>query len=727
MSVAISAEHRDLAATVRSFLQSRKARAAARALLDAPSAPLPDFWPRACKLGWAGLHLPEEYGGSGFGLSETAVVLEQFGHELAPGPLLPTTAASAVIHDLADPLLKERLLPGLADGSVIGAVGLGGSLALSPGADSTHTLSGETGPVLGADAATVLVLSAGEDLVVIDARQAGVTVTAHPCLDPTRRSAAVRLDGVPVATHDIIPGGRRHSLAVLRALVSAEASGLARECTQAAAAYAKDRIQFGRPIATFQAVKHHCANMLTAAELATAAAWDAARACADPADQFQLAAAAAAQLAVSAAVANAETSIQVHGGIGFTWEHDAHLFQRRALTLAALVSPSEAAADVARTAAAGTVRDLAVALPPEAEAARPAIRSEVAAIAALPETERRRAMVDSGLLMPHWPKPFGRQAPAAQQLVIEEEFAAAGIERPHLGITSWILLTLIQHVDPAQVDRLVRPALYGELIWCQLFSEPGAGSDAAGITTRGRRTAGGWLVTGQKVWTSGAREAGKGLATVRTDPDAPKHRGITTMVIDMRAPGVDVRPLRQNTGNSDFSEVFLTDVFVSDEDVIGEVDSGWTVARATMGNERVSLGGGDNAVPGSRAVDLFGLVREHGDRVPGADGRLGALLAEEHALNLLNLRSAERALAGSGPGPEGNITKLVLAEHVQRQAALVTELVGPDAVFTTGRTGVAGLMRLGVRAMTIAGGTSEITRNQIAERILGLPRDPLIG
>ncbi len=163
--------------------------------------------------------------------------------------------------------------------------------------------------------------------------------------------------------------------------------------------------------------------------------------------------------------------------------------------------------------------------------------------------------------MPHWPKPWGLDAGAIEQLVIEQEFAAAGIKRPGYGITGWVILTLIQHATSEQVARWVVPALNHEVIWCQLFSEPEAGSDAAGIKTKATRVDGGWLINGQKVWTSGAHLASYGLATVRTNPDAPKHSGITMMVIDMKAKGVKVRPLKMATGNSDFNEVFFDDVF----------------------------------------------------------------------------------------------------------------------------------------------------------------------
>jgi alkylation response protein AidB-like acyl-CoA dehydrogenase len=254
-----------------------------------------------------------------------------------------------------------------------------------------------------------------------------------------------------------------------------------------------------------------------------------------------------------------------------------------------------------------------------------------------------------------------------------------------------------------------------------LFSEPGAGSDAAAISTRGLREEGGWRVTGQKVWTSAAQSSQWGFATVRTDSSGPKHSGITMMAISMSAPGVTVRPLRELTGSSMFNEVFLDDVFVPDDDVVGEVGQGWAVARATLGNERVSLGGGASLL-GITATDLVDQVKEHPDGARFAD-ELAELLAEGQAKRLLGVRQAARAVTGAGPGPEGNLAKLLSAEHDQRVADLARRLAGPGAI--TGDAQHASWAYLMSRALTIAGGTSEIVRNQIAERILGLPRDPL--
>jgi alkylation response protein AidB-like acyl-CoA dehydrogenase len=289
-----------------------------------------------------------------------------------------------------------------------------------------------------------------------------------------------------------------------------------------------------------------------------------------------------------------------------------------------------------------------------------------------------------------------------------------------------VLLTLIQHATPEQVQRLVPPALRQELIWCQLFSEPNAGSDAAGVRTKGTKVEGGWIVNGQKVWTSGAHLAGKGFATVRTDPDVPKHQGITMMVIDMHAKGVEVRPLRQTSGASDFNEVFFNDVFVPDEDVVGPVNGGWTVARATLGNESVSIGGGD----GGRSMPadgLIGMYDAHPERLTGGPVRIGRYIANQHAMAALNLRSAHRAVAGGGPGPEGAMTKFVLSEIGHDAAEILADLSGAETAYLDGAGAITGPLVLMHRGMSIAGGTSEIKRNQIAERLLGLPRDPLIN
>ncbi|OBF66974.1 acyl-CoA dehydrogenase [Mycobacterium sp. 852002-51971_SCH5477799-a] len=721
MGIAITDDHRELAEVARGFLTSQKARWAARSLLDASDEPRPGFWQNLAELGWLGLHVDEEYGGSGFGLPELVVVIEELGRTVAPGPFVPTVIASAVIAKDGTAEQKSRLLPGLIDGTGTAGVGLDSQVEVNDG-----VADGEAGIVLGAGLAELLLIAAGDDVLVIERGREGVSVEVPENFDPTRRSGRVRLENVRVSDDDILTGARQSALARARTLLAAEAVGGASDCVDTAVDYAKVRQQFGRTIATFQAVKHHCANMLVGAESGIAAVWDAARAAGEDEEQFRLIAAVAAALALPAYVRNAELNVQVHGGIGFTWEHDAHLHLRRAVVSAALFGGESPAADVFERTAAGVARENSLDLPPEAEELRTGIRADAAEIAALDKEAQRDKLIETGYVMPHWPKPWGRAADAVAQLVIEEEFRAAGIKRPDYGITGWVILTLIQYGTPWQIERFVEKALRKDEIWCQLFSEPDAGSDAASIKTRATRVDGGWKINGQKVWTSGAHYCARGLATVRTDPDAPKHAGITTVIVDMKAPEVEVRPLRQMTGGSDFNEVFFNDLFVPDEDVVGTPNSGWTVARATLGNERVSIGGSGSFYEGL-ANQLVQLTEQRPDRLAGGRVRVGLYLAEETALRLLNLRRAARSVEGAGPGPEGNVTKLKLAEHMVEGAAIMAALLGPDVALTDGPGAMAGRLMMGARGMAIAGGTSEVTRNQIAERILGMPRDPLIN
>ena len=713
MPIAITDDHRELAGVARSFLEGRLA--AARALLpsasgETPAEALPADWPKLAGLGWLGLHVPEEYGGEGAGLPELAVVLEELGRVVAPGPFLPTVLASAVIAEAGSDEQRRELLPGLVDGSVSAGVGLRG---VADGGSVTDDL------VLGGGLADLLLLVVDDDVLVFDAASAEVTVPDG--LDHTRRSARVT---VPIeAARARLDGAAASARRLARVLAGAEAAGIATACLEMALAYAKERKQFGRTIGTFQAVKHHAANMLLDAELATAAAWDAARApLADPG--AELAAAIAAVRAVPAAVRNAELNIQLLGGIGFTWEHDAHLFLRRALTLDAYVRRTgDAALDVARLVAEGSKRGPDLDLPDEAETYRTQVRAFVESLAGKDEQAQRDAFVDSGYLVPHWPPPWGRDASATEQLVIEQELAAAKVTPPSLGITGWNILTINQYGNDEQRERWVARTLRGELEWCQLFSEPGAGSDAAAISTRGVRVDGGWRVTGQKVWTTRAHLCDWGFATIRTDSSGSKHAGITMMAIDMKAEGVTVRPLRQITGDASFNEVFFDDVFVPDADVVGEIGQGWRIARATLGNERVSIGGGGSGALPFRAKDLLPLVDVTDDA--GARQQAGELIADELTMRLLLLRQAARAVGGIEPGPEGNLSKLFSSEHSQRTTRLAMRLAGAAAV--TGQNLLVSQCYLWARCITIAGGTSEIARNQVAERILGLPRDPLVS
>ncbi len=727
MSIALSEEHQELARVARAFLDSHHALGESRELLEATSDRAPSFWKEMAELGWLGLHVEEGFGGQGFGLPELSIVLEALGFAMAPGPFLPTTIVSALLGEAGDASAREALLPGLADGSLVAAVDLpreydgecdGGGFR----EEDTGRLRG-SGWVLGAASARLFAIRVGDDVVLLDAHQTGVSVEAQKNLDPSRRVATVCCDGAELREGYRLRGARPALERITRALAAAEAAGGARACTEMATAYAKERVQFGRPIGTFGPVKHHCADMLVATEQATAGAWGATREDLRE-DEAALAAAVAHALALPAFAFCARQNIQVHGGIGYTWEHDAHLYLRRAIALEAFVGPSaRAREEVVQSMRRGVRTRTTVTLPAEAERFREEARAFVGRYRSLPREERRRALSDSGYLVPHWPEPWGRAAGPIEQLVIEEEFE--GVRRPDLGISGWNTLTIAQHGSPAQVERWVRPSLEGEIEFCQLFSEPGAGSDAAAVQTRGVKVEGGWRVSGQKVWTSNAHLCSHGFATVRTNPDAAKHAGISMMVIDLRADGVEVRPLRQITGHSHFNEVFFDDVFVPDDDVVGPVDQGWTVARSTLGNERVSLGGGTDGGMGG-GPDLLGLMGEFAPEDAGVMREVGAALAETESIVLMKLRAVIRAVEGSEPGAEGSVKKLLGAELAQRKGALAARMVGPAAAVREGNQRRIGTWLLATMGATIGGGTSEILRNQIAERLLGLPRDPLI-
>jgi 3-oxochol-4-en-24-oyl-CoA dehydrogenase len=608
----------------------------------------------------------------------------------------------------------------------------GERVAGAPAAGGGLTLRGTTGPVLGGTVADVVVLPVrvGDTERWCVAATADATVAPLGSLDATRPLAALTFDGAPATELEAV--GHDAVRAVGIALAAAEAAGGAAWCVDTAAAYAAVRRQFGRPIGQFQAVKHRCADMLVRLEQVRAVAWDAATALDGPEPHgasARVATAAAGAVALDGFVDVAKDAIQVLGGIGFTWEHDAHLYLRRATALRQLLGgPRRWRHDLTRAALAGTRRHLDLELPPEAEVLRTEVAAIVDAVAALPEAERRARLADAGLLVPHWDPPWGRGAGAVEQLVIDQELRRARVRTPHLQVGAWAAPTIAAHGTAEQQERWVRPTLHGEISWCQLFSEPEAGSDLAALTTRATRVDGGWRLDGQKVWTTMAAEADWGICLARTNPDAPKHAGITYFIVDMATPGIDVRPLRELTGLEMFNEVFLDGVLVPDDCVIGDVDGGWPLARTTLANERVSMGSGSSFGGGIEALVRMVAERADAGLVDPDDALvldgLGALVAEAHALAVLGLRSTARSVHGASPGPEASVRKLFGVEHDQRTQELGLTLLGPEGATTVGAAGQWTFGFLANRCLTIAGGTSEIQRNVIGERLLGLPRDP---
>jgi alkylation response protein AidB-like acyl-CoA dehydrogenase len=729
MPIAILPEHSDLADSVRDLVKRVAPSDVLHEALETPIANPPTYWKAAAEQGLQGLHLSENVGGQGFGILELAITLAEFGYGAVPGPFVPSAIASALIA-ANDP--EDKLLEGLASGETIGAYAIDSGLTATRQGGGL-VIRGEVRAVPAAAQASLLVLpvsiDSGEAWIVLDADQ--VEIEPVTSVDPLRPLAHVRANAVEVADDRVLSNlSRTLARALMSTLLSAECVGVARWATDTAAEYAKIREQFGRPIGQFQAIKHKCANMIAETERATGAVWDAARAIdelsAGNADSaYEFAAAVAATLAPVAAQHTTQDCIQVHGGIGFTWEHDTNVYYRRAIVLAACFGrAADYPQQVITLATTSGMRSIDIDLDPDTEKLREEIRAEVAALKAIPRDERNTAIAEGGWVQPHLPKPWGRAAEPIEQIIIAQEFSTGQVKRPAMGIAAWIIPSIVAYGTDVQQQQFLPPTFRGEMIWCQLFSEPGAGSDLASLTTKATKVDGGWRITGQKIWTTGAQYSQWGALLARTNPSAPKHGGITYFLLDMKSEGVEVKPLRELTGNAMFNTVFIDDVFVPDEMVLGEVDRGWEVSRNTLTNERVSIGSSEPPFLASLDQFVSFLADGHFDQIE--QNEAGKLIAEGHAAKLLNMRSTLLTLAGGDPMPAAAISKLLSMKTGQGYAEFGVSSFGTDAAIGDPEqlSGKWAEYLLAGRATTIYGGTSEVQLNIIAERLLGLPRDP---
>ncbi|OBH93036.1 acyl-CoA dehydrogenase [Mycobacterium sp. E2733] len=665
---------------------------------------------RLAELGIFGVAIPEEHGGAGGSVEDLCAMVEEAAKALVPGPVATTALATLVVSD-------PELLAQLAAGDRFAGLALDGDAQFD---SETSRASGVLPLVLGAAGGGVLLLPAGGTWLLVDSEGEGVQIEPLDATDFSRPLARVVLTSAPATA---LTASARRVEELAATVLAAEAAGVTRWSLDTAVDYAKVREQFGKPIGSFQAVKHLCAEMLCRAEQAEVAAADAARAAADSdPDQFSIAAALAASIGIAAAKANVKDCIQVLGGIGCTWEHDAHLYLRRAHAIGRFLGGSQGGAErwlrrVTELTQGGVRRRLGIDLA-DVEDQRAEIAAAVAEVAALPEGKRQAALAEAGLQAPHWPAPHGRGASPAEQLLIDQEMASAGVVRPDLVIGWWAAPTILEHGTPEQIERFVPGTLRGEFLWCQLFSEPGAGSDLASLRTKAVRapdSQGGWLLTGQKVWTSAAHKARWGVCLARTDPDAPKHKGITYFLVDMRSPGIEIRPLREITGDSLFNEVFLDNVFVPDEMVVGEVNDGWRLARTTLANERVAMATG--TALGNPMEELLKVLAEL-DLDAAQQDRLGRLIVIAQTGALLDQRIAQLAVGGQDPGAQSSVRKLIGVRYRQALAEYMMDvsegggLVRNRAVYDF----------LNTRCLTIAGGTEQILLTVAAERLLGLPR-----
>lgn len=662
---------------------------------------------RLADLGIFGVAVAEDAGGAGGSVEDLCAMVEEAAKALVPGPVV-TTALAALV--LAEAGTQPESLAALIAGERFAGLALEGDAQFDGDASQ---VSGTWPLVLGAATGAVLLLPADGTWLLVDTAGEGVRVEPLQATDFSRPLARVVLTAAAAV---VVAEARERVEELAATLLAAEAAGVTRWALETAVDYAKVREQFGKPIGSFQAVKHICAEMLCRAEQAAVVAADAARAAAETDEsQFSIAAALAAGTGIAAAKTNVKDCIQVLGGIGCTWEHDAHLYLRRAHANGRFLGGAERwLRRITALTQAGVRRRLGIDLT-GVEDQRAEIAAAVARVAELPEGQRQAALAEAGLQAPHWPAPHGRGASPAEQLLIDQELAAAGVGRPDLVIGWWAVPTILEHGTPEQVERFVPGTIRGEFLWCQLFSEPGAGSDLASLRTKAVRTDGGWLLTGQKVWTSAAHKARWGVCLARTDPDAPKHKGITYFLVEMSSPGIEIRPLREITGDSLFNEVFLDNVFVPDELVVGEVNEGWRLARTTLANERVAMATG--TALGNPMEELLAVLAKL-DVDAAQQDRLGRLIVTAQTGALLDQRIAQLAVGGQDPGAQSSVRKLIGVRYRQALAEFMMDvsdgggLVHNHAVYDF----------LNTRCLTIAGGTEQILLTVAAERLLGLPR-----
>ncbi|GLE52228.1 acyl-CoA dehydrogenase [Mycobacterium montefiorense] len=740
MTLGLTPEQQDLSEAVRQFAGRHAPIAATREDFDALAiGQLPKWWDALVTNGFHAVHLPERLGGQGGRLIDAACVLEAAAKALLPGPLLPTVITGAVAL-LADPTpIAESLLRELASG-VPAAVVLPGDADFHARRDGQRFLvTGSSKVTAGACAAGAILVGARADggeiiWVPVDTGSPTAVVESVHGTDLVADAGTLRLTDHLADESGILTGiDPDRAACVVVSLVASTTAGIAQWCVDVVTAHLRTREQFGKVIGTFQALQHSAAMLLVNSELATAAAWDAVRAVDESIDQHRLAAAGAAAIAVSPIPDLVLDALTMLGAIGFTWEHDVHLYWRRAISLAGSIGPANRWARRLGEMTCTQTRDMSVNLgDAEAEFRSWVAEKLDAALQLRNDTPaphgdypdqasgpQRTLIADAGLMAPHWPAPWGVDAGPLKQLIIDEEFAKRpALVRLSLNIAEWILPSVLAAAPKGLQEALIPPTQRGDIHWCQLFSEPGAGSDLASLATRATKVDGGWRINGHKIWTSLAQYADLGALLARTDPEASKHRGIGYFIVDMRSPGIEIQPIKTATGQAHFNEVFLNDVFIPDEMLLGGPTDGWSLAIATMAEERSAISG---YVKFDRAVAIRQLAAQPGPDRDDALRELGELDAYTNAIRALGVRETIRLLDGQASGPASSIAKVAMNVLLRRTFQATLQLTGQVAMVDDPDAAVVEPY-LHLPAELIGGGTREIQLNIIAQMILGLPR-----
>lgn len=742
-----------------------------RSVLDGEKPFSADVWRGLAEMGLMGINVPAEYGGVETGYKSLCLVAQSLGQYAAAIPFSSSVylATEALVQFGSDEQ-KSDLLPKLASGELIGTLAVTESLEQIN--ESTLSCSVQGGALNGSKLAVAdggiadlaIVLAAGEAgpamyLVALDGE--GVERESLSTIDPARNTVSVRFSGAKAELlgEDGEGWGQLQRLYDRAAVLFAfEQIGGAQAALDMAVEYAKERYAFGRPIGSFQALKHIMADMYTARRLAESNCFAAAEALANEADDLPLAAATARVSAIKAFQLCAKDNIQVHGGMGFTWEFDCHIYYRRsnyqALQLGGLSVWEGRLAEMIL--AHGLDSGHAVHEDPdeESKAFREEARRWIAenapkhlehhlknsvfgkvntgeedTVTASKAWQKKKAEAGWATLM--WPEEYGGRGASPMQSVIwsQEEGVYEALNEAFIVGKGMCGPTLMAYATEEQKKHFVPRIANGDDVWCQLFSEPGSGSDLAGLRTKAVKDGDEWVVNGQKIWTSGAQHSDYGILITRTDPTVPKHKGLTMFFVDMRSEGIDVRPIKQINGGTTFNEVYLDNVRIPDTQRLGEVGDGWRVSLVVLMNERLAVGGHiKTGVP--ELIDLVkSLVLDNAKAIERADvkSRVSEYYWKAAGVENVGIRATNMVAKGEVPGPENSITKLTIGELMQDLTKYAMELQGFGSVINDPAIAEGGsrfqAMLMRSPAVRIEGGTDQILRNIISERVLGLPED----
>ncbi|BAH50862.1 acyl-CoA dehydrogenase [Rhodococcus opacus] len=769
MGLTTTAEHRALRDAIREFLTETSEPAEVLAVQETELGYRPEMWATmAEQLELQGMLVDEEFGGSGAGIGDLVVVAEEFGRFAACSPFFSSSVlATLAIADCAQEQWRSELLPGLASGARVGCLAFAdadgwwteGSEPVRAHRDGAGwRVDGRAHHVLfGHCADTVVVAARTEDgigVFLVDPADPGVRRERQPVLDLTRPLTTITFDGAEAhRISSATDASVALSAALDKALVvqAAERVGGARRCIQLTTDYAKTRSQFGRLIGANQAVKHGLADLIRALEPIAAAVDVAAHAADTQAPELPALVSLLSVAGSERYLQVAGESIQLHGAIGFTWEHEAHLHLKRAKTDQLMFGPSTWHRERLLDGVLAAIRSGAEAPARTDEPAPLAeLRAEVRAWLAehhaegMPleyaqepfghqDSDAEKRWIDLSRegrwLCLSWPVEYGgRGLGPVENLVVEEEFARARLRRPHLGMGESLLApALLEHGTEDQKRRFLPRILSGQDTWCQGFSEPECGSDLASLRTAGTVVGDELRITGEKIWTSYGDQANMMFLLCRTDREAPRHRGISYVLVPMTDNGIDVDPIRRPSGDSGFAQERIADARAPLNNVVGGLGNGWKVAMTTLGAERA--GQAATQYVGYRH-ELGVLVErlEKGGRLDDAvvRQRLAELAIEVELMRAVGSVIGARVAAGQSVDELLAIDKINWSEYHCIFGSAALELLGASALIRPDGDGyrLDALQRVFVesRGRRIARGSNQIQRNIIGERVLGLPR-----